>query len=84
MKKFLKQTLGYALVVGVLSLVAPVAVAASGGDATRINLYGIDTSRIATQTAAITTAEVLAIVASLTVGGVLIANGKFLKRFLNK
>ncbi len=81
LKKLIKQTIGYSLLFGVVSLVSPVAVAAS--DATKINLYGINTGIIPTE-AAITDVEVVAIVASIVVGGILIANGKLLKRVLKK
>ena len=81
MKKLVKQTLGYSLVAGVVTLMTPITVAASG-DVTKINLYGIDTSRIASTAQSIDSVEILAVIASLVVGGILIANGKYLKKFL--
>ena len=98
MKKFLKQTFAYSLVFGVLALVTPVTTVAAqsvkelslygintAGGVKSLNLYGIDTGRVAaTTTNGLSDVQVAAIILSVIVGLLLIANGKFLKRVLSK
>lgn len=95
-KTFLKQTLAYSLISGVLALVAPLAVSAqsvkslnlygidTAGGVKSLNLYGIDTGRVAATATGLTELQIAAIVLSIIVGVILIANGKYLKRVLNK
>ncbi len=82
MRKFTKQVAIYSILSGVFALISPVSVAAK--DVKSINLYGIDTGLIVTNKSAFSETEVIAIVASVIVGLVLIANGKVIRRLLNK